>query len=270
MQAVNPLSFHTTNETISSAFLKRDVVVDLYLPAKPVDLSQTSLLLINDGQDLGKMSFIRMLDHLSSQDKIQSLVVAGIHASMDRKMEYGLSSGPDYLGRGAHAAAYNRFVMEEFLPFIYQSFGTNNFKEKALAGFSLGGLMAFDSIWNFPNEFTKAGIFSGSLWWRSLAQEDPNYDDEIHRLAHQQVKKGSFYPWLNFFFMTGSLDETMDRNKNGIIDSIDDTIGLIREMEKLGYKIGRDIQYVNYSDGKHDIPTWGRGMEEFLTWGWGR
>ena len=61
----------------------------------------------------------------------------------------------------------------------------------------------------------------------------------------------------------------MDRNNNGIIDSIDDTLGLIEELEKKGYKNEKDIRYVNYEDGKHDVKTWGRAMPAFLKWGWG-
>jgi enterochelin esterase-like enzyme len=38
--------------TISSEYLERDVIVDVYLPAAMVKPEQLSLLLINDGQDL--------------------------------------------------------------------------------------------------------------------------------------------------------------------------------------------------------------------------
>ena len=61
----------------------------------------------------------------------------------------------------------------------------------------------------------------------------------------------------------------MDRNNNGIIDSIDDTLGLIQELEKKRYKNEADIHYINYPDGKHDVKTWGRAMPAFLKWGWG-
>jgi enterochelin esterase-like enzyme len=81
---------------------------------------------------------------------------------------------------------------------------------------------------------------------------------------HQQIKKWKYHPGLKFFFSTGSLDETHDRNNNGIIDSIDDTLSLIDDLESLGYKDGKDIRYINYEDGKHDMATWARAMPEFL------
>jgi len=73
---------------------------------------------------------------------------------------------------------------------------------------------------------------------------------------HRQVRNGSYYPWLKFFFEVGTLDEVADRNKNGIIDSIDDTRSLIDELKKKGYKEPNDICYLELKDGKHDVPTW--------------
>ncbi|MEO8416960.1 MAG: esterase, partial [Ginsengibacter sp.] len=76
-------------------------------------------------------------------------------------------------------------------------------------------------------------------------------------------------PWLKFFFETGTLDETADRNNNGIIDSIDDTLSLIEELVTKGYNPSGDIRYLEIKDGRHDVATWGRAFPEFLKWGWG-
>lgn len=59
-----------------------------------------------------------------------------------------------------------------------------------------------------------------------------------------------------------------DRNKNGVIDSIDDTIDLMRELIILGYREGKNIHYLQMPDGKHDVASWGRAMPEFFKWGW--
>jgi len=86
---------------------------------------------------------------------------------------------------------------------------------------------------------------------------------------HIQIRNGEYYPWLKFFFQTGTLDETADRNKNGIIDSIDDTQSLIEELVKKGYNPETDIRYLELKDGKHNVATWGKAFPEFLKWGWG-
>jgi hypothetical protein len=71
---------------------------------------------------------------------------------------------------------------------------------------------------------------------------------------------------FDLFFETGTLDETADRNNNGIIDSIDDTLSLIEELVKKGYDPETDIRYLELPDGKHDVATWARAFPEFLKW----
>lgn len=251
-----------------SASLRRYVTVDFYLPKNIADSSQLSLLLINDGQDLHQMNFNVMLNELIETNQVQPLLCAGIHANRNRKKEYGTAHTPDYANRGARAGAYKEFILDNLIPFIHLNFCIEKFKTKGLAGFSLGGLSAMDLVWNHPQIFSVAGVFSGSLWWRSRSLED-GYVEETDRIMHQQIKSGTYKKDLKFYFTTGSLDETADRNNNGIIDSIDDTQSLIDELEKLGYNINSDIKYINYEDGKHDVETWGRAMPKFLMWGWG-
>lgn len=253
---------------LSSELLERDVKIDLYLPTPVSDPSEMSLLLINDGQDLPKMPFDEILDELYEQQKINPILCVGIHCGPERKMEYGIASQADYLGRGAKAGAYTDFIFEELLPFLRSQYNVPQFKEKAFAGFSLGGLMALDIVWNHSHEFNKVGVFSGSLWWRQKAYED-GYTDEADRIMHNQIKEGNAAHWLKFFFQTGLLDEKLDRNNNGVIDSIDDALDLIAELKKKGYS-NDAIRYLELEDGTHDVPSWAKGFPQFLEWGWRR
>ena len=87
---------------------------------------------------------------------------------------------------------------------------------------------------------------------------------------HRQVREDKgFYPWLKFFFEVGTLDEVADRNKNGIIDSIDDTVSFIDELVKKGYDKKERIKFLELKNGRHDVPTWAKAFPEFLRWGWG-
>jgi len=258
----------TEQKTIASVHLLRDVVITCFLPKAVKDPAQLALLLINDGQNMEELGMAELLDDLISTDKIQPLLCVAIHAGPDRMMEYGTASRPDYKGRGAKAASYTAFVMEELLPFIHRSYKVPSFREKSFAGFSLGGLSALDIVWNHPQEFAKAGLFSASFWWRTKGLEE-GYREETDRIMHAQVREGGYYPWLKFFFETGTQDEVMDRNSNGIIDSIDDTLGLIGELVAKGYDRERDIYYLELADGRHNIATWARAMPVFLKWGWG-
>jgi iron(III)-enterobactin esterase len=256
-------------KAIASTFLKRQVIVDSYLPKNVQSLDDLSLLLINDGQDLQEMKFSTMLNQMLESNEIEPLLCVGIHAGKDRKNEYGTANVLDYQGLGAKAKAYNQFILEELLPFIHIQYGIEQFRQKGFSGFSLGGLTAIDMVWNYPDIFSITGVFSGSLWWRTKSLED-DYNDDTDRIMHQQIRNGKYRPGLRFYFTTGSLEETADRNNNGIIDSIDDTLDLIKELKKLGYHSEYEIKYINYEDGRHDVQTWGKAIPGFLLWGWGK
>ncbi len=268
MRLVNLSGILVENTSIESQFLQREVEIGIYYPRNIGSLSQISLLLINDGQNMQEMGLDSILAQLYATQSIKPLLCVGIQAGADRKMEYGVAGQPDYKGRGAKAGNYTRFIFEELLPFLRSAFPIP-FSEKAFSGFSLGGLSAMDIAWNHPGEFSIVGVFSGSLWWRSIDQTEESYDDFKHRIIHEQVKNGQYIPGMGFFFQCGNKDETKDRNHNGIIDSIDDTLDLIKELEAKGYKVGKDIYYLELKDGRHDIATWGRAMPVFLKWGWG-
>jgi iron(III)-enterobactin esterase len=277
---------------LKSVFLRREVQVDFYMAgegsALSPSMSEFSLLLINDGQELGNMGFSDILDELYSAGKLRPLLCVGIHAGPERMMEYGTADLPDYLGRGAQAAAYSQFVMEELIPAIRGQYKAPSFKEKAFAGFSLGALSAMDIVWHHAEEFSRAGLFSGSFWWRTKDKSDPVYNEHTDRIMQKLVREGGYYPWLKFFFECGTEDELEDRNHNGIIDSIDDTVALIRELVDKGYaweelresdivetvnRIAGEpepaIRYLEIEGGKHEVGTWARAMTEFLEWGWG-
>lgn len=252
---------------IESSFLEREVTVDAYLPLNIEHPEELELILINDGQDLPKMPFDEMLDGLLNDGAIKPVICIGIYCGPERKMEYGTANEPDFKGRGAKAGLYTRFIFEELLPYIHETYKIASFKEKSFAGFSLGALSALDIVWNHPEQFTKTGVFSGSLWWRSKDYDD-GYNDDTDKIMHKQIRQGQYHPWLSFFFQCGAMDESEDRNNNGIIDSIDDTLGIIKDLKDLGYT-DNQVHYLELADGKHDVPTWGRALPQFLLWGWG-
>lgn len=270
MSVKNTPRVRIDSHTLRSVILSREVIIDCYIPVeRETDLSGLHLLLVNDGQDLRTMSFQNILDEMYADDIIEPIFCVGIHCSTDRKNEYGTAKYLDYKGRGAKASIYTRFVLEELLPFIRKEYAVRSFLQKSFAGFSLGGLSALDIVWNNPTEFYRTAIFSGSLWWRDKDQDDEDFDEDRDRIMQRQIREGGYYPWLSFFFQVGTLDETNDRNNNGIIDVIDDTLAVIRELTAKGYDPETDIKYLELADGKHDVPTWARAFPAFLEWGWG-
>ena len=253
---------------VYSSYLKRNVPVDFFLPRNVPNPSEMSLLLINDGQDMKTMNFGGMLNHLYHEQEIGPVFCVAISAGENRKMEYGVAAEADYMGRGGSAGAYTGFILHELLPLIKKSYHLARFKEMAFAGFSLGGLSALDIVWNHPWLFSIAGIFSGSLWWRSRDREDADYNDHHHRIMQNHIRNSKLKGDLKFFFQCGSLDEAEDRNNNGVVDAIDDTLDTIHEIVRKGCAFG-NITYLEIADGRHDVHTWGLAMPVFLKWAWG-
>ncbi|HEY6899920.1 MAG TPA: alpha/beta hydrolase-fold protein [Puia sp.] len=255
---------------IQSSSLKRQVQVDFYMPEAVAAPVEAHLLLFNDGQELCKMDFGSIMGGLLASRSIQPLVCIGIHAGQDRMNEYGTMGVSDFAGRGAKADSYVRFIMEELLPAIYAQCDGYIFKSVSIAGFSLGALSAMDIGWKYSQTFSRLGLFSGSFWWRAKDKEDPAFNERRDRIMQRKVAEGNYQPGLRFFFECGTDDEAEDRNGNGIIDSIDDTMALMDELVKKGYDRERDIRYVEVPGGRHEVGTWARVMPEFLIWGWGK
>ena len=240
--------------------------IDVYLPpAYDKSTKPLRILFLNDGQDAEALQLMTRLKVTYQKSRLQPFMLVAIPA-MDRMHTYGVGSQADYKGRGSKARPYSLFITKELLPALRKKYRVSDVPQAhSFAGFSLGGLSALDIVWNNPDIFGQAGVFSGSLWWRS-EEFDAKFPD-ANRIMHSLIKKGPKKTSLRFWFQTGTLDEKEDRNNNGVIDSIDDTQDLMAILRQLGY---RDIEYVEVEGGEHNPQTWGRVLPQFLGWGFSR
>ena len=254
--------------TIKPDVLKREVTCTLLMPEENDIAEPLNLLLLNDGQEAENLQLKETLEELINSGRIKPVLVVAIHAGEERLQEYGTAGKPDFKKRGSKAALYTEFIKSELLPAIHKLTGIENFETTAFAGFSLGGLSALDIAWNNPQLFDKAGVFSGSFWWRSKDLARGYMDTD--RIMHNIIRNTAVKPDLKIWLQTGTKDETSDRNKNGIIDSIDDTVDLIKELEHKGFKRPDDVQYLEMVGGNHNTETWAKAMPKFLLWAFGR
>ncbi len=255
-------------KTFVSVYLDRSIRADFYIPRlRTVETRRAfSLLIFNDGQDLNAVGIENALADLSFEDSIKPTLVVGVHPN-NRMEEYGTAHQSDYKNRGERALDYTKFIMWELLPFLEREYRiSRNPSERVFAGFSLGGLSAFDIVWNRPTLFGKVGVFSGSLWWRSVAFNPK--DPDGNRIAHQMVEDSELAgrEHLKFWFEAGTEDEKEDRNNNGVIDAIDDTVDLIAALEDKGINRRRSIKYIEIEGGKHHPSTWKKVLPDFLLW----
>lgn len=252
---------------INSKYLNRKVRVDVFLPQNYLNFSVLPTLFLNDGQDYEQLDLIRSLEENNQKHPNSPIAVISLWANEKRLNEYGTIGQPDYGNRGNLADNYAKFITEEVIPKYKKSYLQLIHSEQTyFAGFSLGGLSAFDLTWENPSIFSKTGVFSGSFWWRKKAYED-GYDEDHDRIMHEKIKATQQVD-LNqkFWLECGTKDETSDRNNSGIIDSIEDTLDVIEELKAKGFKEPEHIKYYEIVDGEHNFETWKAAFPVFLSW----
>jgi enterochelin esterase-like enzyme len=261
------ISEQLSRYTFLSRTLRREVTVDVYQPPSG-HLDPLRLFCFHDGQDLRVMPVEAIMHKLIAEEKSPPFLIVGIHANEKRMREYGTISTTDFAGRGDLALNHAHFVVKQLLPYLEKKYQLSpDPAHRSIAGFSLGGLSAFDLAWHYPHLFGTTGVFSGALWWRSK-DYDPK-DPDANRILHTQVAQDQKLPKLKYWFQAGTLDEKEDRNKNGIIDAIDDTLDLIKALELRGYHPQKDLHYHEVVGGKHHPKTWAKVLPDFLRWGLG-
>ena len=253
-----------------SVHLARKVELDVFLPPNYfTEKENYPVLYFNDGQDMGAIKLEQTLEELYFQNRIKKIIVVAVHCGNARLQEYGTVSSPDFAKRGSQAGKYSDFVTKELIPYINSRYNTLTEPENtAFAGFSLGGLSALDISWANSELFSNVGVFSGSLWWRKKAL-DKGYTD-ADRIMHSIIRESNKRKGMKFWLQTGTQDEAKDRNKNGVIDSIDDTLDLIKELKAKGYAMEQSIRYLEITGGKHNQETWAAALPDFLEWTFGK
>ncbi|MBC7687514.1 MAG: hypothetical protein H7211_04980 [Aquabacterium sp.] len=85
-----------------------------------------------------------------------------------------------------------------------------------------------------------------------------------------KIRSSRKRPKLKYWFYAGNAEEKGDRDKDGIIDVVDDTKDLVEIIKKKNVCPPGDIVYVESADGKHDYGSWKKELPLFLLWAFGR
>ena len=258
-----------THDSVYSRHLQKHIQLTIISTPVPDDKNTFNLLLLNDGQDIEKLRVKKIVDSLYKKKRIQPLVVVAIDA-YNREDEYGVAGYPDYKKNGASAGKYDDFINNELYPFIKKMTGVRKFNSIAIAGCSLGGVSAFNFAWEHADKIDKVGVFSGSFWLRDKDITDPNYSDDNDRIIINKIRSSRKRPKLQYWFYTGGDEETADRDKDGIIDVIDDTKDLIDLINSKNFSSPKDIFYTEVKEGKHDYDSWSAIFPQFLIWADGK
>ena len=256
-------------DQVYSRHLQRQVKLTIISTPIPDDKAELNLLLVNDGQDIGQFRMKEIVDSLYRKKLIQPLIIVGI-VTEDRNNEYGVSDKPDFMDRGNKAGKYAAFIDDELYPFIKKKAGVRKFKAVALAGCSLGGLSAFDIAWDHADKIDKVGVFSGSFWWRDKDEKDADYNNDKNRIMISKLKSSRKKPHLQYWLYAGDKEETGDRDKDSIIDVVDDTKDLAAMIKSKNVCLPGDILFTEDPNGTHDYKYWSHQLPQFLMWAFGK
>ena len=256
-------------DQLYSRHLQRQVKLSILSTPMPDDKSELNLLLLNDGQDLQKFGVKEILDSLYKKKLIKPLIIVGIVAD-ERTKEFGVSQQLDFMERGDKADSYSKFIDDELYAFVKKNAGVRKFKSVAIAGCSLGGLSAFDIAWDNADKIDKAGVFSGSFWWRDKDDKAADYSDEKNRIIINKIRSSKKKPHLQYWFYAGAKEESGDRDRDGIIDVIDDTKDLMELIKSKNVCLPEEIIYKEDANGIHDYTSWRNHLPEFLIWAFGK
>jgi len=136
----------------------------------------------------------------------------------------------------------------------------------AIAGCSQGGLSAFDIAWDHADKIDKVGVFSGSFWWRDKDLTAKEYSDVNNRIMLSKIRSSRKRPKLQYWFYAGAAEENADRDKDGLIDVVDDTKDLIEIIKSKNVCPPSDIVYRESAESKHEYAYWQKVFPDFLIW----
>jgi enterochelin esterase-like enzyme len=252
-------------DSIYSRHLQRHVKLTILNTPVPDQKNLYNLLLLNDGQDFNQLRVQHIVDSLYNKKLIKPLVVVAIHKG-NRMQEFGVAGFPDYKNNGSDAQKYSSFIDNELYPFVKKRSGVRKFASVTIAGYSFGGLSAFDIAWNHADKINKVGVFSGSFWYRNKDAAAKDYSDDKNRIMLNVIRSSRKKPHLQYWFYAGGNEEDGDRDKDGVIDVVDDTKDLINIVKSKNVSSPDDIVYKEIKEGKHDYTSWSQVFPEFLLW----
>ena len=273
--------------------------VDVFLPAgyDPAARIGYPVLYLNDGQDAEAVALADALAGMIEAGTLRPLIAVAIHMPPDRMGAYGLSdraAGDPIVAQtkygpvGQRAHAYSEWVAHVLVPAIDARFHTRTTPDaRAILGWSLGALNAFNLGWQYPELFAKVGAFSPSFW---IAADNRDVESlQRTRLAQRMVDSSEPRGGLEVFFAVGSEEETDDRDHDGVFDALDDVRDLVtgygtaedpraKGLAQLGYAGNLEhatratrapVALYVLEGGRHDQPTWRRMLPVFLEWAYG-
>src|SRR6266403_1193540 len=236
---------------------RRDILV--YLPRGYGRLSRRRypVLYLQDGQNVFdaatsfsgvEWSMDETAERLIKENLIEPLIIVAVaNMGEERIHEYAPTRG--VIGAKAKrnkrskglARKYGYFLAEELKPYIDRKYRTKPGPEfTGLGGSSLGGLVTLAIGILYPDAFRRLMVMSPSVWWDNFA---------IYRLVDSIERKPPLKIWVD----TGTAEPGWEQTRE-----------LCKRLVEKGWKVGKDILYMEADHGDHSEGAWAARVEPAL------
>ena len=226
--------------------LDRDIIV--WLPTNYDNNNERyEVLYMHDGQNLfdPKTSSFGVdwqvdeaMDSLITLKKIKPLIVVGIYNTKDRSSEYlPADKGKDYM----------QFLVHQLKPFIDKNYRTKpGRKHTFVGGSSMGGIISFALVWEYPAVFSKAICMSPAF--------KINHIDYVKDVIGYTGKKKKIKLYI-------------DNGGIGLEEQLQPGIdNMLKALEQKGFIKGTDYLWVHDKNAKHFEAAWAKRMPFALQW----
>jgi len=185
------------------------------------------------GVQWGVDTTARALIHAGALEPM--ILVAIGNAGRDRIDEYTPTRDAGH-DAGGLADRYGQMLAYEIKPFIDRHYRTKrDATNTGLIGSSLGGLLTLHLGLTHPAIFGKLALLSPSVWW----------DDRW--IVRQLVTAVGGRPDLTIWLDVGTLEKRMLRGARL----------LCRVLQRRGWRLGENLEYVEFEGALHDERSWG-------------
>jgi predicted alpha/beta superfamily hydrolase len=217
----------------------RDVIVWLPPSYEKSPDKRYPVLYMHDGQNVfdPMTSFLGVdwqvdenADRLIREGKMQEILIVGIYNTPDRGQDY--SDSPK-------GHAYMKFIVGKLKPFIDKEYRTLPGREyAAVMGSSMGGLISFLLVWNYPQVFSQAACLSPAFVHRDI-----NVVSLVEK--HAGPSKN-----IRIYMDNGGvgLDEQLQPGCDAMLSAL----------QAHGFRIGDNLEWYRDPEAEHNERAWSR------------
>ena len=236
---------------------QRDVLVYLPRGYRPLSGRRYPVLYLHDGQNVFdaatsfsgvEWSMDETAERLIKESLIEPLIIVAVaNTGEERIHEYAPTRGVidarakrKKRSKGL-ARKYGHFLTDELKPYIDRKYRTKPDAEfTGLGGSSLGGLATLGIGILYPHAFGRLMVMSPSIWWDDFA---------IYRLVDSIEQKLPLKIWLD----TGTAEPGWEQARE-----------LVKRLVKKGWKLPKDLQYMEAQSADHSEAAWAARVEPAL------